>query len=300
VEKTTSNAIMISHGPLPIRVLSHNIRYATEYPFKGEELWPVRCPHLVNELRFNTAHCLESFICLQEALHGQLKDLLYGLNRTENEWAYIGVGRDDGKEGGEYSPIFYRPAIWQLLRFKTLWLSETPEQPSRGWDAACTRILTVGIFRHRLSKKELCVMSTHLDHEGSRSRLEAAKIISNFVESVSKEPGMAGLPFALAGDFNSETHMEAYRYMARETKFADVHALVGKKDRYGHEHTFTGFGDAHLTRIDFIFINRYKDASQQKTDDTWMVKNHAVLENRFEDKVYNSDHRAVVVDLDLK
>ena len=93
------------YEPLPIRLLTHNIRYATNAPFRGEEKWDVRRSRLINELCFNTAHCVESFICLQEVLHQQLVDILGGLNSKRNAWAFVGVGRDDGVESGEYSPI---------------------------------------------------------------------------------------------------------------------------------------------------------------------------------------------------
>lgn len=90
------------YKPLPIRLLTHNIRYATNSPFKGEEKWVIRKPRLINELSFNTAHA-ESFICLQEVLHQQLLDILSGLNSGLNSekkvWDYVGVGRDDGKQG---------------------------------------------------------------------------------------------------------------------------------------------------------------------------------------------------------
>ncbi len=86
---------------LPIRLLTHNIRYATKAPFKGEEKWDVRRPRLVNELRFNILHCAESFICLQEVLHQQLIDILSDLNSKTKSFGYVGVGRDDGHEAGE-------------------------------------------------------------------------------------------------------------------------------------------------------------------------------------------------------
>jgi len=77
---------------------------------------------------------------LQEVLHSQLHDILDGLNQHSEptDWEYIGVGRDDGKEGGEMSPILYRSSVYRLIKFTNLWLSETPDVPSKGWDA-CVR-----------------------------------------------------------------------------------------------------------------------------------------------------------------
>ena len=80
---------------LPLRVLSHNIRFATSSLFKGEQPWSDRKQPLVNELLYNTRN-LDAFICLQEVLHSQLIDILSGVNHgsqeQEQSWAYIGVG----------------------------------------------------------------------------------------------------------------------------------------------------------------------------------------------------------------
>ena len=106
---------------IPIRLLTHNIRYNATSLFDGEAPWETRRPRLTRELRFNTESPPESFICMQEVLNNQLLDILTDLNQgnTTKEWTYIGVGRNDGKTQGEYSPLFYRPAIWDLTSFRT-------------------------------------------------------------------------------------------------------------------------------------------------------------------------------------
>ena len=282
----------------PIRVLTHNIRYATTSPVKGEEPWSIRKTYLINELRFNTAHHPSAFVCCQEVLHSQLEDILLGLNASpeDDEWAYIGVGRDDGKEAGEYSPIFYRPSVWQLLNSTTVWLSPTPDVPSIGWDAGSIRIVTIGKFLHRKTQTEILAMNTHLDNEGTVSRLNSAKILADRAESFSQPNNV---PVFLTGDFNSETDQEAYEYITQDAPFADSYDKVPLIDHYGNNNTFTGFGydGAPQTRIDFIFT-RYEEGNSSNTP--WAVQNYAVLQSRFEDGVYNSDHRAVVADLLLK
>ncbi|MCJ1378966.1 hypothetical protein MMC17_002065 [Xylographa soralifera] len=286
----------------PVRVLTHNIRYATQSPVKGEELWPTRKPRLVNELSFHTFNSPEAFICLQEVLHEQLLDISSLLNENNGEWQYIGVGRDDGRQAGEYAPIFYRPAVWKLLEFKTIWLSETPRKPSKGWDAASTRILTVGKFQHQQTKMKLIAMNTHLDDQGSKSRLEAAKIIAVQVHDMSHQAGRADIATFVTGDFNSETKMEAYRYLVDHSPMFDIHDLVPSQRRYGHTNTFTGFGHEvlPLKRIDFVFVKLTPESHQEGIQGPWSVKSYGVLENRFDDGVFNSDHRAVVTDLELK
>lgn len=294
--------------PLRIRVLSHNIRYATNTPFKGEEKWDIRKQSLINELCYNAIHCAESLICLQEVLHQQLVDILAGLSRNKKTWKYVGVGRDDGFAAGEYSPIIYNPTVWELKMQKTKWLSETPDRPSKGWDAACKRILTIAVFQHRSTRRMLIVMNTHLDHQGSKSRLEAAKIILKEIRQFTAQESQGrSPPILLAGDFNSEPDQEAYVEMtSRNSPMVDVHAMVPKGQRYGHSNTFTGFDPQteRPTRIDFIFVNKdtpdCEGGSEFKANvagKAWLIEGYAVLPSRFEDGMYNSDHRAVVGDL---
>ena len=305
---------MAEEEPLPVRILTHNIRYATTSPFKGEEPWVVRSNRVINELRYNTLGSPNAFICLQEVLHNQLIDIEDGLNTSktplwsvESKWAYIGVGRDDGHEAGEYSPIFYQPSVWELEFSKAVWLSKTPERPSKSWDAASIRILTVGLFKHRQSKKYVLAMNTHLDDQGSKSRYEAAKIILHEMDmemQIERGSGEPPLSVFLAGDLNSEPHQEAYKLLNGPGSYVrDSRNLVLSEDRYGHGDTFTGFADAKEKpkRIDFVFLGGREMSSPTEGDHArmeahWTGIDYSVLENRFDDDVYLSDHRAVVGD----
>ncbi|KAJ5348804.1 hypothetical protein MYU51_007047 [Penicillium brevicompactum] len=290
---------------LPIRVLTHNIRYATTSPFKGEQPWAQRKQLLLNELQYETRHCQESFVCLQEVLHTQLGELLAGLNQGSEpeapEWDYIGVGRDDGHQSGEYSPIFYRPAIWELIEWETVWLSSTPERPSKSWDAASIRIVTIGVFIHRQTQSTILVLNTHLDDQGSQSRLEAARII---LGKISEWRGRTydhdGLTRCisgtfLTGDFNSEENQEAYQELTG--RLLDAYKEVERVNRYGNYITWTGFGyeDEPPSRIDYVLVDPTVHETRR-----FKVNGYAVLGNKFDDGVYCSDHRAVVVDLILR
>ncbi|PYH41555.1 endonuclease/exonuclease/phosphatase family protein [Aspergillus saccharolyticus JOP 1030-1] len=293
---------------LPLRILTHNIRYATSSPFEGERPWAERKQLLLNELHYNTRH-QDAFICLQEVLHNQLVDIHTGLNSSPHPssanptWEYIGVGRDDGREAGEYSPIFYQPSVWQLQHWETVWLSETPDVPSKSWDAASIRIVTVAVFTHRASSRMVLALNTHLDDQGSRSRFEAAHIILAKIEEyrtkiLSGSSTISGV--FLAGDFNSQEHQEAYAVLtAPESPLADAAKLVTPTEHYGHSFTWTGFGHEGQdpTRIDYILLESAADKVFSHGRQPWFIEGYAVLDNRFEDGVFNSDHRAVVVDV---
>ncbi|KAJ5894708.1 hypothetical protein N7495_006399 [Penicillium taxi] len=289
---------------LPVRVLTHNIRYDTSAPFKGERPWPERQQLLFNELNFHTRHNDNTFICLQEVLVNQLEDINRGLcavsypKPSTPRWKFIGVGRDDGYCKGEFSPIFYQPSVWKLLHEDTVWLSKTPSKPSKSWDAASNRIVTIGVFIHRPSGRGILAMNTHLDDQGSRSRLEAARIIHNKIKEyreVSKWKDLISGTF-LAGDLNSQETEEAYKELTSHGHMRDTYMLVDASYRYGNHNTFTGFGyeEEPPSRIDYVLLHIPEIQKQ-----TWKVNGYSVLPNQFDDGVFNSDHCAVVADLTL-
>lgn len=305
---------MLDRTGIPLRILTKNIRYDTGCsPFKGERPWNERAPRILSELHYN-ARNLDAFICLQEVLDNQLIDLLSGLNSGNSAtseagagaWAYIGVGRNDGYKAGEYSPIFYRPSVWELRHWETVWLSETPDVPSKSWDAASIRIVTIGVFTHHVSRQTVLALNTHLDDQGSRSRFEAAYIILRKIEEY--RTGRLGNIISgvfLAGDLNSEESQEAHSVLtAKESPLLDSAALVNKADSYGNHITWTGFGyePEEPSRIDYVFLGPAQgvDSEGRRRGPPWGIEGYAVLANRFDDGVYNSDHRAVVVDVSLR
>lgn len=207
---------------------------------------------------------------------------------------YIGVGRDDGKKAGEYSPIVFRKAIWKVDNWKTVWLSETPDKPgSKGWDAASVRIVTVGTFVHQASRQKVVGMCTHLDDQGATSRTESAKLILKVANDMTHNTTTSTpLPVFLGGDLNSEPTDSAYKILnAKESSLQAVKESVEWK--YGNVKTFTGFQESSAkTELDHVFVDRKAGM--------WEGKGWAVLANRFDDGVYGSDHRTVVGDVVLK
>src|SRR5699024_2993427 len=126
---------------LKITVMSYNIRNANSG--HNRKNWNRRKEQLINEVLFYNP----DFMGIQEALYVQMKYLDSLLTGRK----YIGVGRKDGKEGGEYNAIFYNANHFELVpgTDSTMWLSSTPGKPSVGWDAALPRIVTWGEFRSK-------------------------------------------------------------------------------------------------------------------------------------------------------
>lgn len=278
---------------LPLRLVSFNIRYATQEDERalGEQPWHVRCPKICTQLRFLSAGHESPFICLQEALLPQVRNIQARLGAP---WANIGRGRGQGETDGEFSPIFYREDAWACEHSETRWLSETPEKPSRGWDAALNRIVTIGLFSHRETGTKVVVMSTHFDHMGVQARKNSAALLIEFAEEWSHVKGQSPSAVLIAGDFNSQPDDEAYKVMtAPASGMSDLSDLVPESRHYGNHLTYTSFGEPseYPQRIDFLFIREPRTA---------LVETFGVLANSFDDQIRFSDHRPVVSDLKLR
>jgi len=127
-----------------IKVMSYNIRL--DVKSDGENQWDKRKDKVAGLMNYYEA----DFIGGQEVQHHQLQYLLQNLNG----YSYIGVGRDDGKEAGEYSCIFYKKDKFDVVQQSTFWLSPTPDSVSKGWDAAYNRVCTYALFKDLETKKK--------------------------------------------------------------------------------------------------------------------------------------------------
>jgi len=223
-----------------VTVISFNIRYNN--PGDGDNIWENRRSNVVAMLYIERP----DFLCVQEAYFEQLDFLL----KNHHKYDYIGVGRDDGKQGGEHMAILYRKDRFEVVEHGDFWLSEMPDSCSRGWDAACYRIVTWGYFRDKRTGKYLYCFNTHLDHVGEVARRESVKLITQRVKGIVKDKRA---PVFLTGDFNSDISSDIFDPLKKVMKQARKDAPV--TDSKG---TFNGWGSApNNIVIDHIF---YKNA----------------------------------------
>lgn len=222
-----------------INVMSYNIRYNNAAD--GENAWPNRKDNVKALIKFHDTDIL----CVQEALSLQVDQLLEHTN-----YAMVGVGRTDGKRAGEFSAIYFDKDRFAKKDGGTFWLSDTPEKPSKGWDAAIVRVCTWVRLYDKWSKKEFMVFNTHYDHVGVQARIESAKLIKKKIQEIAPT-----LPVVLTGDLNVTPETEAIatiKTFLTDTKEASI------EPAYGPEGTFNGFKfNAPLKeRIDYIFVNK--------------------------------------------
>ncbi len=183
----------------------------------------------------------------QEVRKHQLDDMLAMLP----DYDYIGVGRDFGDDRGEFCPILYRKDVFEKLDGGTFWLSETPEKPSKGWDAKHNRICTWGHFLHKASGKMVCFMNVHFDHRGVEARIESAKLMLDYVEN-----NCNGMSVIISGDYNVTQTSDSYKVLANSKILKDAHDVA--KVRFEPTGTFNGFNPKRYSthRIDHIFVSK--------------------------------------------
>jgi endonuclease/exonuclease/phosphatase family metal-dependent hydrolase len=256
-----------------ITVMSYNIRF--DNPDDGINAWPHRSDHVAEMMgpKYES-----DIIGVQEALRHQLNELQEML--PDYDW--VGVGRDDGKDSGEFSPIFYRKDRFDLIATNTFWLSEETEMPgSISWDSAITRIVTWAKFKDLLNDRIFYVFNTHFDHRGVQARVESSKIILERATKIDEE-----IPVIITGDLNVPESSGAYEIFRENPRFHDAR-YASESGHEGPTATFNNWEELRLpeSRIDYIFVS-----------EGIRVLNHRILDDRY-DGSFPSDHLPVISEI---
>lgn len=247
-----------------LKVMTYNIRYNN--PKDGVNAWPNRQDKVL-KLVLNQH---PDVVGLQEALKDQnqfMDSLLVGYGR-------IGVGRDDGWDKGEFSPLFYDLKKFNLRDNGTFWLSETPEIPgSKSWDASITRICTYAQLIDKENGKSIWVFNSHFDHKGRDARKESAKLLLEKVKDMAQADAVV-----LIGDFNFGSESEPYKVIT--AGFSDAFSCY----KAGAKTTGCGFvvGEKEGNRIDHIFYSKAMKCTS-----------YSILDEN-DGKNYPSDHLPVI------
>jgi endonuclease/exonuclease/phosphatase family metal-dependent hydrolase len=255
-----------------LNIATYNIRF--DSPTDKGNMWTERSPHLINLIKFHQM----DIIGTQEGMHHQLEEMKEKLG-----FPYIGVGRDKGDEAGEFSAIFYNPSKFEILEENTFWLSETPDIPSKGWDAQLNRVCTYGKFKHE-EAGIFYVFNIHYDHVGQKAREESSRLLLNKINEINTD----NLPIILMGDFNVTKDNTAYKTI----EASNLHDSTdrSKTPSIGPKGTFNAFQWDLLPEnvIDHIFVTEH-----------FTIHRHGILTDNY-GKKYPSDHFPVMVEVSLE
>lgn len=255
-----------------IDIMCFNVRFATAND--GENRWELRRAFCIEVIR----EASPDLLLVQEALKSQVDEILTAMP----DYEHFGCGRDDAKEAGEYSAIFFKKGKFKLVSSGWFWLSDTPEVPgSATWGNRVTRICTWAIFEFQ--DRRIAVYNTHLDHESQNSREKSVSMIAKHMSEIAKD-----LPIIYGGDFNAGESNKAIAMIYSEShrRFADTFRVIHPSATdVGTFHAFTGStkGD----KIDYIFVSEH-----------WKVL-AAGIDRRSSEGRYPSDHFPITARVQL-
>ena len=246
-----------------VKVISYNIRFVNKKD--GTNIWQNRAkasPAMIKDYA-------PDVFGVQEALFSQLEYL----DSTLVNYSFVGVGRDDGMKKGETMAIFYNTDKVELLDWGTYWLSETPDRPSRGWDADCRRTATWTLMKMKKSGKMFYYVNTHLDHRGEVAQQKGLELIVSKIAEMNKE----GYPMILTGDFNVKPDDPVLTELNKV--MSDARLTAKKTDSHG---TFNGWGKRDSI-IDYIYYKGFRKC-----------KRYEVITRQYEGVPYISDHYPII------
>lgn len=224
-------------------VISYNIRMGVADD--GENSWEYRRGATIDMLQDKRP----DIFGVQEAFDFQLQYITDSLP----QYGSVGIGREDGKHAGEHMSIFYNTERVTLIEWGTFWLSETPEVPSMGWDAACPRTATWTLLEkggHRFY-----YVNTHLDHVGKEAQKNGLALIVDRIADINHD----GFPMVLTGDFNVTPDDAALDEL--ETRMLNARNTAAETDSLG---TFNGWGNADSI-IDYIWYSGFSSCEKFET-----------------------------------
>lgn len=241
-----------------LKVMSYNIRLGSAND--GTNSWAMRYTA--------TGEMLED---QKPDVFGVQEALEYQVRFIEEMCGYesVGVGRDNGKKEGEYMSIFWNKKKVSMLKWGTFWLSETPDKPSMGWDAACRRTATWALMKDKSTGKKFYFVNTHLDHKGKEAQKNGLKLIVERIAEINPD----GYPMVLTGDFNMEP--DDSNLADIDSKMQSVRKIAEKTDAHD---TFNGWGRGKGI-IDYIYVSGFSAYPEYQT----VIK-------RYADRKFVSDH----------
>ena len=224
-----------------LNIATYNLRLDT--PRDSLDAWKHRKDNVNGLIRFHDFDIMGT----QEGFQHQLLDIT-----AAGDYAYVGVGRDDGADAGEHSAIVYKTDRFEVLDHGDFWFSETPSVPSYGWEAKYRRVCSWAKFKDIKAGKEFFVFSLHYDHEAKEARRNSSLLLLQKIKEIAGD-----YPVFCMGDFNAMPEDEPIQIIY-DAKILNDSRLISQIKPYGTVGTFNGFklNAPMKDRIDYIWVSK--------------------------------------------
>ena len=233
--------------PKELKVMSYNIRLGVAND--GTNSWQFRAPATPAMLEAQKPDVFG----VQEAHDFQIAFM----EEFCRNYKSVGVGRENGKKEGEHMSIFWNKKTVSLLKWGTFWLSETPDKPSKGWDAHCRRTATWALMKDKKTGKKFYFVNTHLDHVGKQAQKNGLKLIVDRIATINPQ----GYPMVLTGDFNIRPDNPALADLDKIMQSA--RKIAPKTD---NRNTFNGWSVKKTAEvIDYIYVSGFSACKEYRT-----------------------------------
>ncbi len=205
------------------------------------------------------------------------------LKENLDSYTFLGCGRMKNY-GGEGVSIAYKSGDFELVRYETFWLSESPLVPESKFStdqSSCPRTCIAA----KLADKEGKIhnfYNTHLDHMGTLARLSGAiQIVQHMSTFCGKDE-----PVYLTGDMNAlpdENSVAVFEAAGLVDATKGLGGTFHKFGKYFPENTPDG--SDKTIKIDYIYTNTSCDFKSR------------IVDEYEKDGVYVSDHYPIVSEL---
>lgn len=238
-----------------LKLMSYNIRGTGHKGDTGELAWDARKEASIRMIGQERP----DVIGFQEPKNEQLAYLIEQLP----DYAHVEAGRDQGiSSEGEHLLVMWLRDKYDLVDHGHFWLSETPGEVSRGWDAKNRRITVWVCLRDKESGKRFYYFNTHLDHKGHEARRRGALLNVRMMRRIAGKR----VPAFISGDMNSELGQKTGAYLEAYTAWLDsAHDAAPVHD---DRPSFNGFGKIRARTLDYIYFRNAEALRYETVDGT--------------------------------
>lgn len=238
-QRTASSwSLPVSQGPAGIRVMSFNLRrpvifdMGNNWGFRKDAA--VRAIELVDPDVLGTQECVGSVARdLDERLPG---------------YARVSAGRNDGRNSGEMTAVYFKTARFTLLDSGHFWFSTSPDRPGkRSWGAWWPRMATWVHLRDDYTGRDFFAFNAHFSSASRNAREHSAVLLREQVFAIAGDA-----PAVVLGDFNTAEGTAPYETLTADGTLVDtfrvVHAVPGRDENTRHRFG----GGTRGERIDWV------------------------------------------------